>query len=156
MLQHLHMQLLYVPAISACSIQTPPCHNRSKLVSCVHSGGGEYGREWRDAGSLKNKQNVFDDFIACAEWLSSSGYTAPSKLTIQARFTPDDHLDMLEFGLQGHLTGRVTSRLTELLVGYAGRVKWRLACRRMRKPSELHNLSLSAKQPGDSLLMTVS
>ncbi|GFR49589.1 hypothetical protein Agub_g11655, partial [Astrephomene gubernaculifera] len=46
-------------------------------------GGGEYGTEWRDAGSKHNKQNVFDDFQACAEYLISCGYCSPSTLTIQ-------------------------------------------------------------------------
>lgn len=46
-------------------------------------GGGEYGEEWHKAGSLKNKQNVFDDFIASAEHLIQLGYTNPAKLAIQ-------------------------------------------------------------------------
>ncbi|GBF88265.1 prolyl endopeptidase [Raphidocelis subcapitata] len=45
-------------------------------------GGGEYGVEWRDAGSKANKQNVFDDFVACAEELIKRGYTSPAKLAI--------------------------------------------------------------------------
>jgi prolyl oligopeptidase len=45
-------------------------------------GGGEFGEEWHKAGMLENKQNVFDDFIAAAEWLIENGYTNPSKLAI--------------------------------------------------------------------------
>jgi prolyl oligopeptidase len=45
-------------------------------------GGGEYGREWHRAGMRKNRQNVFDDFIAAAEWLIDNDYTAPEKLAI--------------------------------------------------------------------------
>ena len=40
-------------------------------------GGGEYGEEWHKAGNLTRKQNVFDDFIACAEQLIQRNYTAP-------------------------------------------------------------------------------
>jgi len=46
-------------------------------------GGSEYGREWYDAGKLANKQNVFDDFIAAAEWLIQAKYTSTPRLAIQ-------------------------------------------------------------------------
>ena len=46
-------------------------------------GGGEYGKVWHLAGSKENKQNVFDDFIAAAEWLIETGYTSRSRLAIQ-------------------------------------------------------------------------
>jgi prolyl oligopeptidase len=46
-------------------------------------GGGEYGEEWHKGGNLTNKQNVFDDFIACARHLIERGYTSREKLCIE-------------------------------------------------------------------------
>lgn len=46
-------------------------------------GGGEYGRKWHDAGTKMHKQNVFDDFIAGAEYLSAENYTSSDYLAIQ-------------------------------------------------------------------------
>jgi len=48
-------------------------------------GGGEYGEEWHEAGTQLNKQNVFDDFIAAAEWLISENWTNPDRLGITGR-----------------------------------------------------------------------
>jgi prolyl oligopeptidase len=45
-------------------------------------GGGEYGQEWHQAGMREKKQNVFDDFIAAAEWLINNDYTRPEKLAV--------------------------------------------------------------------------
>ena len=46
-------------------------------------GGGEYGANWHRAGMLENKQNVFDDFYAAAEWLFDNGYTRSERLGIR-------------------------------------------------------------------------
>lgn len=45
-------------------------------------GGGEFGEAWYKAGTLAQKQNVFDDFIAAAEWLIAENYTSTSKIAI--------------------------------------------------------------------------
>jgi prolyl oligopeptidase len=45
-------------------------------------GGGEFGENWHKAGNLTHKQNVFDDFIACAEHLIRRKYTSPDKLAV--------------------------------------------------------------------------
>jgi prolyl oligopeptidase len=46
-------------------------------------GGGEFGEAWHHAGMLEKKQNVFDDFIAAAEWLIQNKYTTPARLAIR-------------------------------------------------------------------------
>jgi prolyl oligopeptidase len=46
-------------------------------------GGGEYGEEWHRAGNLSHKQNVFDDFTACAQHLINRRYTSPDRLAIE-------------------------------------------------------------------------
>ena len=51
-------------------------------VTASLRGGGEYGEAWHKGGMLENKQNVFDDFIAVAEYLVKEKYTSPAKLGI--------------------------------------------------------------------------
>ncbi|MBK8098044.1 MAG: S9 family peptidase [Planctomycetes bacterium] len=52
------------------------------FAMAVLRGGGEYGEAWHQAGMLGNKQNVFDDFIACAEFLIRNGWCTASRLGI--------------------------------------------------------------------------
>jgi len=53
------------------------------LAFAIIRGGGEFGQEWHDAGRLTRKQNVFDDFLACARRLVELGYTKPERLAIE-------------------------------------------------------------------------
>src|SRR5947209_11217279 len=46
-------------------------------------GGGEFGEDWHHSGMLERKQNVFDDFIAAAEWLIDNKYTSTPRLAIR-------------------------------------------------------------------------
>ncbi len=73
------------------NISTMPAFAVSRLVwlelggvyaSANMRGGGEYGEEWHQGGMLDKKQNVFDDFISCAEWLIAENITSTPKLAI--------------------------------------------------------------------------
>ena len=74
------------------NIVTAPNFNSLRLAlleqgvvyaSCNMRGGGEYGEKWHEAGTKLKKQNVFDDFIAAAEYLITNKYTSSDKLAIQ-------------------------------------------------------------------------
>lgn len=53
------------------------------FVSAILRGGNEFGEVWHEAGRLTRKQNVFDDFLACARRLIELGYTNPGRLAIE-------------------------------------------------------------------------
>ncbi|MGN0230658.1 MAG: prolyl oligopeptidase family protein [Muribaculaceae bacterium] len=68
------------PSFSA--IRIPFIENGGIFAMANLRGGGEYGEEWHQAGTKMNKQNVFDDFIAAAEYLVANNYTSPEHIAI--------------------------------------------------------------------------
>ena len=73
------------------NVSLGPAYSSSRLAwlemggiyaEAILRGGGEYGESWHQAGTKLQKQNVFDDFIGCAEYLITSSYTSPKKLAI--------------------------------------------------------------------------
>jgi prolyl oligopeptidase len=74
------------------NISLTPAFDPSNFVWLDHGGvyaltnlrgGGEYGEAWHQAGMFEKKQNVFDDFIAAAEWLIANKYTRPQRLAVE-------------------------------------------------------------------------
>lgn len=90
-LRHNGSNLTYLYGYGGFSINMTPGFSTSAMMLMEQGGiyavvnlrgGQEYGEAWHRAGMLQNKQNVFDDFIAAAEYLIEQGYTSSSKLAI--------------------------------------------------------------------------
>lgn len=72
-----------VPVTPAFSVTFAAWLDQGGMLAVANlRGGGEYGRPWHEAGRLSRKQNVFDDFAACARWLESSGWSRPGRIGI--------------------------------------------------------------------------
>ena len=81
----------YLYAYGGFNVSLTPSFSSSRIILLENGGvfampnlrgGGEYGEEWHEGGMLMKKQNVFDDFIAAAEYLKKEGYTSSEKLAI--------------------------------------------------------------------------
>jgi prolyl oligopeptidase len=98
-------------------------------------GGGEYGAQWHLAGTRANKQNVFDDFIAAAEYLVAQHYTVPQRLVIRGGSNG------------GLLVGAVLTQRPELFgaalpdVGVLDMLRYHLASANARQWSDDYGLS---------------
>ena len=111
-----HPTVLY--AYGGFDISSNPTFSTSVAVWLAHGGiyaqanirgGGEYGEVWHHAGMLENKQNVFDDFIAAAQYLIQQRYTTPAHLAIHG------------YSNGGLLVGAVEEQRPELFaVAYPG------------------------------------
>ena len=82
---------VYLYGYGGFNINMPPAFSPNHILfmeqggiyaQVVLRGGGEYGEAWHKAGMLANKQNVFDDFIAAAEYLIAERYTSSERLAI--------------------------------------------------------------------------
>ncbi len=80
---------VYLTGYGGFNISMTPAFSRSLLLWLERGGvvaipnirgGGEYGEDWHQQGTLGRKQNSFDDFVAAAEWLIARGYTVPERL----------------------------------------------------------------------------
>ena len=82
---------VYLYAYGGFNVGLNPSFSANRMIWLEHGGiyaqpnlrgGGEYGKKWHMAGTLMNKQNVFDDFISAGEWLIKEKYTSSSYLAV--------------------------------------------------------------------------
>ncbi len=120
-------------------------------------GGGEYGEEWHIGGNLTRKQNVFDDFAACARHLVERGYTQPARLAVEGGSNGGllmgafltQHPDLAR-AVVSHVGIYDMLRVELDPNGRRARSQWRLQCHRVRHGER------SRAVPGALCLLAVS
>ncbi len=98
--------------------------DRGVVFAIAHvRGGGEMGRAWYDAGRLEQKQNTFDDFVACARHLIAQGWTEPDRLVARGA------------SAGGLLMGAIFNQAPELFAGVVAEVPFVDALNTMLDPT---------------------
>lgn len=151
------------------NVSLGPAYSSSRLAwmemggiyaEAILRGGGEYGESWHQAGTKLQKQNVFDDFIGCAEYLIGNSYTSAKKLAINGGSNGGLLVGAVELQ-RPELFGAVLAqvgvmdmlRFDKFTIGYAWKTDYgspsenEMDFRSNLKFSPLHNVRVGVKYP---------